>query len=65
MEPTNRSPVYSDKNNDYRIVSVPNGKWQFQRRIGKSSREQDAWTPLARPSIYDTAMAQMRVGTPS
>ena len=77
MEPTNRSPVYHEKNDNYRIVSVHGGRWQAQRFVGgkgankvkKTSHQEardhfDPWTPLARPTTHDGAMAQMRVAAP-
>ncbi len=54
----NRNPVYM-KGTDHRIVSVPNGLWQYQRRIAeKGTRECDNWEARSHPTSYEEALGQ-------
>lgn len=67
----NRLPVYSPTNERYRVVYIPGGKWQFQRRgnlekglnrglvNGKPQEHQDPWEGLMRPTERDVALRQL------
>ena len=70
----NRTPVYHEKNSDYRIVPFPNEQWQCQHRRGgvkgenanplRSVKHFDPWYALARPTGYSVAKAQLDTLTP-
>jgi hypothetical protein len=60
-----RSPMYHDTNGKYRIVSVPNGMWQYQHLVGDCDREHDGWIPLSRVTDFATAQRQLLNWTPA
>lgn len=62
-----RLPIYHEKNDSYRIRSVPNGLWQYEHKVlhGKPSNTVDPWRALARPTVYNVARAQLDTLTPT
>ena len=55
-----RKPVYHDNDNQYRIISLPNGLWQAQRYSGqKGTRETDPWLPISRPCERAVALTYL------
>lgn len=62
----NRLPVYHEKNERYRIRSMPRGLWQYEYKslYSKPNNKVDPWQPLTRPAAYNIAKAQLDTLTP-
>lgn len=62
----NRSPVYHKDAQPYRVISVKEGKWQFQHKVlERGTREQDCWLSIRRPTDKGTAINQMYTHCPA
>jgi len=57
----NRKPIYHETNPRFRVISVPNGQWQAQRRLDvPSSNTVDPWANIGGPDPIDVAQARMQ-----
>jgi hypothetical protein len=55
-----RSPVYHEKNNHLRVISVHNERWVFQTKTNNSwDNFSDNWTSQAHPTTQEMALEQM------
>jgi hypothetical protein len=73
-----RLPVYLLDNTNFRIISVANDQWQYQKLVSKSRGTNyqpatklhhaqphfDPWQPQARPTTYAAAYAQLQERSP-
>ena len=56
-----RKPIYDKENSKLRVVSMPNGLWQFQQLGGgKGTREHDPWLPMGPITDLQTALGHIK-----